>query len=101
VTCRRVGPHFTEIIVSDDGNGIPDEIRPSIFNAFFTTKAGKGGSGLGLHIVKSIVCGPLGGQINVRSEAGKGSRFIISLPNQAPAESAPAAPPERSYYAAA
>lgn len=100
VTARRVGPHFTEIMVSDDGAGIPDEIKPSIFNAFFTTKAGKGGSGLGLHIVKSIVCGPLGGQIHVRSEPGQGSLFIISLPNRAPAEGAVAETTERTYYAA-
>lgn len=101
VIARRVGPHFTEIMVSDDGAGIPDDIKPSIFNAFFTTKAGKGGSGLGLHIVKSIICGPLGGQINVRSEQDQGSRFIISIPNKAPAEAAVADTTERTYYAAA
>jgi signal transduction histidine kinase len=101
VMTRRLGPHFTEIIVSDNGVGIPEEVKPSIFNAFFTTKAGKGGSGLGLHIVKSIVCGPLGGQISVHSEPGKGSRFIITLPNKAPAEPASTPSTERTYYAAA
>jgi len=100
VNVRRIGPHSTEITVSDDGAGIPDEIKPSIFNAFFTTKAGKGGSGLGLHIVKSIVCGPLGGQVSVQSNPGSGSRFIISLPNKAPIEGARSDITERTYYAA-
>ncbi|SUS03384.1 putative Histidine kinase [uncultured Defluviicoccus sp.] len=101
VIVRPLGPHFTEIVVADSGAGIPDEVKPSIFNAFFTTKAGKGGSGLGLHIVKSIVCGPLGGQISVQSEPGSGSRFILTLPNRAPAEDAAAQTTERTYYAAA
>jgi signal transduction histidine kinase len=101
VDVRRLGPHFTEISVSDDGAGIPEDVKPSIFRAFFTTKDGKGGSGLGLHIVKSIVCGPLGGQISVQSEPGKGSRFTLTLPNKAPAEPADPEITERTYYAAA
>jgi signal transduction histidine kinase len=101
VSVRRLGPQFTEIVVSDDGAGIPEEIKPSIFHAFFTTKAGKGGSGLGLHIVKSIVCGPLGGQISVQCEPGRGSRFILTLPNKAPAETVGIETTERTYYAAA
>ncbi|HEV7690150.1 MAG TPA: HAMP domain-containing sensor histidine kinase [Hyphomonadaceae bacterium] len=101
VGVRRLGPNFTEISVSDDGSGIPADVMPSIFHAFFTTKDGKGGSGLGLHIVKSIVSGPLGGQISVQSEPGKGARFILTLPNKAPAEIASAETTERTYYAAA
>jgi signal transduction histidine kinase len=98
---RRLGPQFTEVVVTDNGVGISDDIKPRIFQAFFTTMAGKGGSGLGLHIVKSIVCGPLGGQISVQSEAGGGSRFFITLPNKAPAEGLGAEATERTYYAAA
>jgi signal transduction histidine kinase len=102
VSVRRLGPQFTEVVVSDDGVGMPDDIKPSIFRAFFTTKADKGGSGLGLHIVKSIVSGPLGGQISAISEPGKGSRFVVTLPNRAPAGSpAESKGKERIYYAAA
>jgi signal transduction histidine kinase len=101
ISVRRLGPQFTEIAVSDDGAGIPEDIKPRIFHAFFTTKDSKGGSGLGLHIVNAIVCGPLGGQISVQSEPGRGSRFILTLPNKAPAEAASAGNTERTYYAAA
>ncbi|HVY88463.1 MAG TPA: ATP-binding protein [Hyphomonadaceae bacterium] len=101
VSVRRLGPHYIEIAVADTGAGIPDDIKPSIFNAFFTTKAGKGGSGLGLHIVKSIVCGPLGGQISVVSQPGQGARFILTLPTKAPAEAQAGEATERTYYAAA
>jgi signal transduction histidine kinase len=98
---RRRDADTTELSVTDDGAGIPDDIRPSIFNAFFTTKAGAGGSGLGLHIVKSIVCGPLGGQISVESRPGEGARFVVILPNKAPAEAPATATTERTYYAPA
>jgi signal transduction histidine kinase len=98
---RRKDAETTEISVTDDGVGIPEEIRPSIFHAFFTTKANAGGSGLGLHIVKSIVCGPLGGQINVESQPGSGARFVICLPNKAPFEATAAGTTERTYYATA
>jgi signal transduction histidine kinase len=102
VLVRSLGPDFTEIEISDDGAGVPDAIRPSIFNAFFTTAAGKGGSGLGLHIVKSIVCGPLGGQISVLpGSANRGSRFVIQLPNHAPVQGTADTVTERKYYAAA
>ncbi len=69
--------NFLKIIFSDDGPGIPPEILSKIFNPFFTTK--KEGSGLGLFIVKTLV-EKLGGQIEVESEIGKGTRFTISLP---------------------
>lgn len=101
VRVRRADSTSTEIVVQDDGAGIPDEVAPDIFNAFFTTKAGKGGSGLGLHIVKAIVCGSLGGRITVESHPGEGSRFIITLPNKAPADTVAAETTERQYYAIA
>lgn len=98
---KRVGADATEITVADNGAGIPEAMMPSIFRAFFTTKAGAGGSGLGLHIVKSIVCGPLGGQIRVESAEGAGARFIITLPNTAPDESRTERDtPEGTFYAA-
>ena len=67
------------ITVSDTGTGIPDEIRASIFNPFFTTKHNRNGGGLGLYIVYNEVS-KLNGKITVDSEVGIGTTFVIQLP---------------------
>jgi signal transduction histidine kinase len=67
---------FVEVSVIDRGSGILPEHRESIFNPFFTTKAG--GVGLGLAIVSKIV-DEHGGRIEVDSELGKGSVFRVLL----------------------
>jgi signal transduction histidine kinase len=66
---------------SDDGRGIPDEVRQHIFEPFFTTRRSAGGSGLGLHIVYNLVTQRLGGTISVDSAAGKGTEFTIDIPD--------------------
>ncbi|MFA9438083.1 ATP-binding protein [Uliginosibacterium sp. sgz301328] len=73
--------------VSDDGIGIPPDNLSRIFDPFFTTRLGRGGAGLGLNIIYNIVTGPLGGEISVLSSCGQGTRFTISMPLVAPAES--------------
>ena len=65
--------------VQDTGCGIPPEDLVRIFDPFFTTKPVGIGSGLGLSIVKDIVTG-YGGAIDVTSEVGKGTRFLIRFP---------------------
>jgi len=65
--------------VQDTGCGIPPANLDRIFDPFFSTKPVGVGSGLGLNIVRSIIAG-YGGKIEVESEAGKGSRFVIRLP---------------------
>ncbi|WP_207064299.1 ATP-binding protein [Niveibacterium umoris] len=70
--------------IADFGVGIPAADLPRIFDPFFTTRLGQGGTGLGLHIVHNIVTGTLGGKIDVQSELGVGTRFIICLPLHAP-----------------
>jgi len=67
------------VTISDTGCGIPAEIRPRIFDAFFTTKPTGEGSGLGLDIVSKIVA-KHGGRIEVQSEVGRGSSFAVHLP---------------------
>ena len=68
------------IIFSDDGKGIEKDILPRVFDPFFTTNRESGGTGLGLNIIYNIVTSSLGGEINVSSEIGKGTKFTITLP---------------------
>jgi CheY-like chemotaxis protein/two-component sensor histidine kinase len=65
--------------VSDTGAGIPDDVLPRIFEPFFTTKADGLSAGLGLSICHGIVTS-LGGDIQVESTVGTGSRFRVTLP---------------------
>ncbi len=67
-----------EIVVSDTGKGIPQEMLPHIFEPFFTSK-GTNGTGLGLSIVHSIIS-RAGGSIDVESTPGRGTQFTIILP---------------------
>lgn len=84
VAARPIGVDQVELVVSDNGIGIPTEHLTRIFDPFFTTKLGEGGSGLGLHIVYSLVQRSLGGRISVESSTGKGARFTVVLPRVAP-----------------
>jgi len=65
--------------IRDTGIGIPDEIQPRIFDAYFTTKEREGGVGLGLSLTLQIVEAH-GGKIELRSKVGMGSSFKIILP---------------------
>ncbi|NJD08152.1 MAG: HAMP domain-containing histidine kinase [Methylococcaceae bacterium] len=69
---------------SDDGCGIPPENLSRIYDPFFTTRLGQGGSGLGMSIVHNLVYSVLGGSILVQSELGCGTRFVVELPLVAP-----------------
>jgi len=69
---------------ADDGAGIPPENLPHVFEPFFTTRRGEGGSGLGLHIVHNLVVGPLKGIIAVESAPGQGTVFTLTFPRVAP-----------------
>ncbi|HYF85326.1 ATP-binding protein [Azospirillum sp.] len=72
-----------EIRFADDGVGIPAENLPKVFEPFFTTRRGSGGSGLGLHIVFNLVTQSLGGRISVDSVAGDGTTFTLRIPRTA------------------
>jgi signal transduction histidine kinase len=75
-----------EIIVKDNGNGIPDNLKERIFLPFFTTKAAGEGTGLGLSLSYDIVKAH-GGELTLTSEEGVGTEFRITLPVHVPASS--------------
>ena len=64
----------------DNGRGLTEEERAHIFDPFYTTKRGHGGSGLGLYIVYNLVSQQLRGSIQYESEAGRGTTFLITIP---------------------
>jgi len=67
------------IEVHDTGKGISDDVLPHIFDPFFSTKPVGAGTGMGLTLTRRLLT-QLEGHITVRSEEGKGSTFIVSLP---------------------
>jgi len=73
----------TDILLSieDTGEGMSEEVQKSIFDPFFTTKEIGQGTGLGLYISQKVIDDHQG-KIEVKSEAGKGTKFIITLPIQ-------------------
>ncbi len=70
---------YVQVIVQDTGSGISPEILERIFDPFFSTKPPGEGTGLGLSVVHGAVTG-LGGRIDVQSQPGKGTTFVVYLP---------------------
>ena len=73
-----------ELRFSDNGRGIPSEDLSKVFDPFFTTRRGRGGTGLGLNIVYNIVTSRFAGHIEVHSTVGKGTTFTIQFPRVLP-----------------
>ena len=84
--CRN-GEDTVRIFISDTGFGIPEEVRPNIFDPFFSTKKDEKRIGLGLSVVYGIIQRH-GGSIDVQSETDEGTTFIITLPRQEPTKDA-------------
>ena len=70
-----------QITISDNGPGIPEDIKDKIFQPFFTTKTTGEGTGLGLSLSYDIVTKGFGGQIELGSGNEKGASFIVTLPH--------------------
>lgn len=67
------------VMIQDNGGGIPEDVKPRVFDAFYTTKPAGEGSGLGLHIVKNIV-EKHNGEISFESTRGCGTTFCVDIP---------------------
>ncbi|RSK48417.1 ATP-binding protein [Hymenobacter rigui] len=80
VATRQLPNGSVEVRVRDNGTGIPASVRQKIFQPFFTTKPTGEGTGLGLSLSYDIVTKAHGGTLEVESEEGQGTEFIITLP---------------------
>jgi signal transduction histidine kinase len=80
----RVENGWVDLQVSDDGTGMSPKLLSQFFQPFFSTKIGRGGTGLGTTIVENLVKKTLGGTLAVQSSPGQGSIFLIRIPLRAP-----------------
>jgi signal transduction histidine kinase len=75
-------PGFVDVAVVDDGEGIPAEHLPLVWERFHRVDPSRsratGGMGLGLAVVRQLVVG-MGGRVRTESEPGRGSRFVVTL----------------------
>jgi signal transduction histidine kinase len=78
---RNLG-NRVEIRIRDNGTGIPEAVKEKMFNPFFTTKPAGEGTGLGLSMSHDIVVKQHGGKIDVETEPGAFTEFIITLPRK-------------------
>jgi len=72
---------YARVFLTDTGPGIPEEVRSSVLRPFFTTKLT--GTGLGLSVSASLV-ERMNGRLNIRSEPGKGTEVVVTLPMAEP-----------------
>ena len=86
-TTKNLGK-AVEIRIRDNGTGIPPDVKEKMFNPFFTTKPAGEGTGLGLSMSHDIIVKQHGGRIDVETEPGLFTEFIITLPRHTAASPA-------------
>ncbi|NVM76240.1 PAS domain S-box-containing protein [Duganella sp. SG902] len=84
VRAEAVEDDIVELVFTDNGRGMSEDVLKRVFDPFFTTKMGQGGTGLGMNIVYNIVTGILGGRISIDSAPGVGTAVRMLLPRTAP-----------------
>jgi PAS domain S-box-containing protein len=84
VRAEAVDDDIIELLFTDDGCGMSEDVLKRVFDPFYTTKMGQGGTGLGMNIVYNIVTGILGGRITIDSAPGVGTAVRMLLPRTAP-----------------
>lgn len=80
----RVEDTMVVVSFADNGTGMPPEVREKIFEPFFTTKEIGRGTGQGLALARAVVIEKHGGTIEVDSELGRGTEFVLRLPIDGP-----------------
>ena len=75
---KKRGPHSHQFIVSDTGNGIPEEKREDVFKPFLEIRDLTEGDGLGLPICKQMAL-KMNGDLEIDSQYTKGTRFVLEL----------------------
>ncbi|MBD8532300.1 MULTISPECIES: two-component regulator propeller domain-containing protein [unclassified Massilia] len=90
LSAEPIDQHWVRIVFADDGRGIAREHLPRVFDPFFTTRMGQGGTGLGLNIAHTIATSLMKGAIRVEGAPGGGTVFILELPLRVAEARAPA-----------
>jgi signal transduction histidine kinase len=84
ITAQAAGSNHVRISCKDNGCGMDAATLEKLFIPFFSTKIGKGGSGLGMAIIDNLVSKTLGGSLQIESTLGQGTTVHITLPLVAP-----------------
>lgn len=84
VEAQGLDAGHVQIVVRDNGVGVLPEHQGRVFDPFFTTRMGRGGTGLGLHICFNITTAVLGGKIRLTSSPGAGTTVVLVLPRRVP-----------------
>lgn len=82
IQLSQLSSQQVQMTFSDNGCGMNEEGVQKIFEPFYTTKRGAGGSGLGSHLVYNLITGQMKGSIRCESQLGQGTTFTITLPTQ-------------------
>ena len=80
IEARSRNADWVEILIRDNGPGIPKDVQKKLFDPFFTTKPVGKGTGLGLSISYQIVVEQHGGELSCDSIPGEGAEFTIAIP---------------------
>ena len=80
VHVARLSDGKVSLRYTDDGRGMTEDVKAQAFQPFFTTGRADGGSGLGLHIVHSLVGDVLRGRVELETAPGKGASFVVTFP---------------------
>ena len=80
----QTGGEWVNLTFQDNGKGISSETLKHMFEPFFSTKIGRGGTGLGMSIVENLVTKTLGGHVSVQSTPGAGTVVTVNIPRRAP-----------------